>query len=240
MKILTDMHTHTVATTHAYSTINENAAAAKELGLEAIAITDHAGEIPDAAHIWHFHNLRALPREIGGVKILRGIEVNITDINGRIDVDEHTMKKLDVVIASIHPPCYADMDKDDHTSAYMAVVENECIDIIGHSGAPDRRYDYRKVIKRAGELGKLIEINGNTFNIRKANIPNCREIALLCKELGTGIVVNSDAHHSSMIGDIAEAKKMLEEIDFPEELIINRSYKAFAEFMKEKRGKEFI
>lgn len=239
MKILTDMHTHTVATTHAYSTINENAQAAKELGLEAIAVTDHGGEIPDAAHIWHFHNLKALPREISGVRILRGIEVNITDINGRIDVDEETMQRLDVVIASIHRPCYADLDKTDHTSAYMAVVENKYVDIIGHSGAPDLKYDYRKVIKRAGELGKLIEINGNTFNIRKANIPNCREIALLCKELGTGICVNSDAHHSSMIGDIGAAQRMLEEIDFPEELIINRSFSAFEEHMKQQRGKEF-
>lgn len=238
MKILTDMHTHTIATTHAYSTINENAVAAKELGLEAIAITDHCGTIPDAAHIWHFHNLRALPREIAGVKILRGIEVNITDINGTLDIDDDTMRKLDVVIASIHRPCYADADKTDHTTAYMAVVENENVDIIGHSGTPDLKYDYRKVIKRAGELGKLIEINGNTFNIRKQNIPNCREIALICKELGTSICVNSDAHHSSMIGEIGEAKKMLEEIDFPEELIANRSYAAFKEFMKRK-GKEF-
>ena len=237
MKILTDMHTHTIATTHAYSTIDENAKAAKELGLEAIAMTDHCGTIPDAAHIWHFHNLRALPREMSGVKILRGIEVNITDINGTLDMDDDTMRRLDVVIASIHRPCYADLDKEDHTTAYMAAVEHECVDIIGHSGTPDLKYDYRKVIKRAGELGKLIEINGNTFNIRKQNIPNCREIALICKELGTMICVNSDAHHSSMIGDVGEAVKMLEEIDFPEELIANRSFAAFQEFLK-RRGKE--
>lgn len=239
MKILTDMHTHTVASAHAYSTVNENAAAAAELGLEAIAITDHTGEIPDSAHPWHFLNLNQLPREISGVKILRGAEVNITDINGKIDMDEYGLGLLDVVIASIHRPCYADLDKDDHTSAYMSVLDNKYVDIIGHSGSPDLKYDYETVVKRAGEFGKLIEINGNSFNIRKQNIPNCTEIARLCKKFGTSICVNSDAHHSSMIGSFGAATKMLEEIDFPEELVANRSFEAFEEFIKQ-RGKKLL
>ena len=54
--------------------------------MEAIAITDHAPAIPDGAHPWHFQNLKAIPREIYGVKILYGAEVNILDLEGNIDL----------------------------------------------------------------------------------------------------------------------------------------------------------
>lgn len=236
MKILTDIHTHTIASAHAYSTITENAAQAASIGLEAIAMTDHAPEIPDGAHLWHFMNMKVLPDRIGGVRVLHGAEVNICDIHGRLDMPQELMEKLDIVISSIHKPCYADLDKPDHTEAYMSTVENPAVDIIGHSGYPDIPYDYETVIRRAGELGKLIEINSNSFTARRASVPNCRIIAEICKRLGVGICVNSDAHFAGMIGDFSHAVQMLEEIGFPEELIINRNYAALCEFLAPRKS----
>lgn len=235
MKILTDLHTHTTATPHAYSTVTENAMAAKEKGLEAIAMTNHFG-VGDAPHIWHFVNIGAVPEEIHGVRVFRGAEVNILDLEGTIDMPEDVMEKLDIVIASIHRPVHQDFDGMDHTKAYLNVVENPYVDIIGHSGSPDWKYDYETVIRRAGELGKMIEINANTFHIRKVNVPNCREIALMCKKLGTHICVNSDAHYCGLVGNVDLPVKMLEEIDFPEELIANRSLDALRSFMKRRKN----
>ncbi len=231
MKILTDLHTHTLASAHAYSTLAENVAAAKALGLEAVAMTDHGTEIPDAPHIWHFMNLKILPEYIDGVRILHGVEANITDIHGRLDMPQDLMEGMDIVIASIHRPCYADIDEEDHTEAYMAAVENPAVDIIGHSGSPAFAYDYEAVIRRAGELGKLIEINAGSFQVRKQSIPNCRIIAETCKRLGVGIAVNSDAHYAGMIGRFEAAEELLREIDFPEELIKNRNLAEFCDFM---------
>ena len=136
MKILLDTHTHTLASTHAYSTVLEMAKYASEAGMEAIAITDHAPAIPDGAHPWHFQNLKAIPREIYGVKILYGAEVNILDLEGNIDLADEVLEKLDVVNASIHAPCYKDGDATDHTSAYLAIVNNPLVDVICHSGSP--------------------------------------------------------------------------------------------------------
>ncbi len=205
------------------------------MGLEAIAMTDHAGEIPDSAHIWHFMNINVVPDYISGVRVLKGAEVNICDINGRLDMPDSVMKTLDIIIASIHRPCYKDKDRQDHTTAYMSALENPYVDIIGHSGAPDLAYDYDAVIKRAGELGKMIEINNNTFNFRKSNVPNCKKIAELCKEYGTSICVNSDAHYADMVGKFDYAIAMLEEIDFPMELIANRSLSALKNFLKPRK-----
>ena len=83
MNILTDIHCHTIASDHAYSTVLELARSAEEKGLEAIAVTDHGIGMEDSPHIWHFHNLKAIPRQIGGVKILYGCEANILNSDGR-------------------------------------------------------------------------------------------------------------------------------------------------------------
>lgn len=235
MKILTDLHTHTLASSHAYSTLTENAAAARAAGLEAIGMTDHCGTIPDAAHLWHFMCLCELPDYIDGVRILKGAEVNITDIHGTLDMPAELMSTLDIIVASIHSPCYSGVGEKDHTEAYMAAVENPCVDIIGHSGSPKYSYDYPSVIRRAGELGKLIEINAKTFIARPDSVPVCRKIAEECKKQGVHICVDSDAHFAQAIGKFASAQKMLSEIDFPEELIANSSLEKFAKFMSARK-----
>lgn len=239
MKILLDTHTHTIASTHAYSTVLEMAKYASKVGLEAIAITDHAPAIPDGAHSWHFQNLKAVPRELYGVKILYGAELNILDLDGNIDLADEVIEKLDVVNASIHEPCYKDCDAKDHTNAYMNIANNPLVDIICHSGSPKFTYDYEKVIEQAKKNNKLIEINNHSFYVRQSSILNCRKIAEICKEKEVGIVVSSDAHITFDLGEYNKALEMLKEISFPEKLIMNRDLKSFENFMKEK-GKELF
>lgn len=239
MNILCDTHTHTSASTHAYSTVLEMAKYASEVGLEAIAITDHAPAIPDGAHLWHFQNLKAIPRELYGVKILYGAEVNILDIDGNIDLDEDVLSKLDIVNASIHTPCYKDCDKTDHTNAYLKIVNTPVVDVICHSGSPAFVYDYEKIIELAKKNHKLIEINNHSFDVRQSSIPNCRKIAQICKEKEVGIVVSSDAHITFDLGRYDKALGMLAEISFPEKLIINRNLKSLEDYMSEK-GKELF
>lgn len=240
MKIKFDTHTHTLASTHAYSTVTENAAYAAKIGMDGFAVTDHAPALQDAPDEWHFGNLKNLPRNIFGQKILVGAELNILDIEGNVDLEPGLLRKLDVVNASIHAPAYRSSGEKDHTSAYEAVVKNPYIDIICHSGTPAYSYDYEYIIKLAGDNNKLIEINNHTFFVRQPSVPNCRRIAELCKKHGTGIVVSSDAHMFTDIGDYSHALAMLTELDFPEELVMNTTYDKFAEFMENKRGKKMM
>ena len=159
MKILTDLHCHTIASDHAFSTVMENVKYASEIGLEAIAITDHGYALGDAPHEFHFDCLRLLPKELYGVRILTGCEANILDLNGNLDMPDKQIKNLDIVIASVHSaPVYKDFGAEDNTSAYMGVLENPYVDIIGHSGNPKCRYDIDAVLTRAKELDKFIEI----------------------------------------------------------------------------------
>lgn len=81
-----DLHMHTVASTHAYSTLHDYIAEAKRKGIKLFAITDHGPDMADAPHYWHFINMRIWPRLVEGVGILRGIEANIKNTGAKLTV----------------------------------------------------------------------------------------------------------------------------------------------------------
>lgn len=88
MKTLLDVHTHTVASGHAFSTLQEMAVAASEKGLKLLGITEHAPGIPGTCSPIYFRNLHVVPRRIYGVELLLGAELNIIDYKGTIDMGE--------------------------------------------------------------------------------------------------------------------------------------------------------
>lgn len=241
MKIKTDLHTHTVANTHAYSTVTENAVYASKNGIEAIAVTDHGPSMPDGAHRWHFLNSVILPRTIEGVKILRGAEVNILSSDGKLDLSDEYMQSLDWVIVSYHAPACPDTGSfSERTQTYIDLLANPQIDMLGHCGAPQFDFDIPAVIDAAKAYGKVIEINENTFNIRSANVPVCREIALECAKKGVKISVDSDAHFYTHIGKFDKALAMLEEISFPEDLVVNAEWTRLEAHLNSRiNGKKF-
>src|SRR5512145_2794968 len=102
MKIIADLHTHTIASGHAYSTVNELVTVAAAKGLSAIALTDHGPSLPGGPHIYHFGAMRFIPGEIAGVRVLRGCEANITGLDGSIDIPENYLNRLEFVMAGFH------------------------------------------------------------------------------------------------------------------------------------------
>ena len=116
-------------------------------------------------------------------------------------------------------------------------MENRYVDVIGHSGSTDFVYDYEKVIKKAAEYNKIIEINEKTFSTRKESIDNCIKIAKLCKKYGVKIAVNSDSHFTSSLGYYPNSQKMLDEIDFPNKFIVNLNADSVIEYMNQRKGR---
>ena len=82
MKYALDVHTHTIVSGHAYSTLMENAKAASEKGIKVLGTTEHGCMMPNAPHIWYFNNYKVLPREMYGVTMLYGVEANILNHDG--------------------------------------------------------------------------------------------------------------------------------------------------------------
>lgn len=89
-----DLHMHTVASTHAYSTLHDYIDEAAEKGIKLFAITDHGPDMADAPHYWHFMNMRVWPRLVNGIGILRGIESNIKTLTVISTVPSRCLKKL--------------------------------------------------------------------------------------------------------------------------------------------------
>ena len=240
MKILTDIHTHTNASAHAYSSLYENMCAAREKGLELIAMTNHGPTMPDSPNLWHFMYFKAItPRTIEGVKLLCGTEANIVNKNGDLDLPPGVIANMDIVIASIHNVTYKEAVGGDHTETWLNVIDNPNVDVLGHCGSPDYMFDVDRVIPYAKEKNVCVEINNHSFLSRPQNIERCREIAIACKKYGAAVVVNSDAHFMGEIGIVPEAVKLLEEVGFPEDGIMNLNAERFIKYLSEKKNRVF-
>lgn len=238
-EIKTDIHTHTIESRHAYCTIGEYVAQAKKIGVELVGMTDHGPAMGGAPHFYYFLNLSAIPHMVDGVWILKGAEANVIDFEGNVDLEDRILKKLDVVIASMHESVIIPGTMEDHTNAYLNIVHNPLIDVIGHSGNPNFKYDYERVIAECAKYDTIMEINNHSFEFRKGSAANCKEIARLCKKYGAYIAVNSDAHFYTEMGVYGNSVEVLKELDFPEEKIINRNARVLLDFLSKKKGIRF-
>ena len=238
MLIQADLHTHTIASTHAYSTITENCTYAAQIGLKCIAMTDHAMMMPDSPHIWHFGNLSVLPRKISDVCVLKGAEVNIYNYNGDIDIEEKRICQLEWVVASYHRYMFPDFKPADPktvTDGYMKLFENPHVDVIGHPTTTNFPVDWERFVRAAKEYGKLIELNESSIRTGKSPNENVTEMLMQCKKYDAPITVDSDAHFWNSIGHAPLAEKILDEIDFPKRLVVNADWEELREMILKKR-----
>ncbi|MDS0525374.1 PHP domain-containing protein [Clostridium sp. SHJSY1] len=224
MKYLSDLHTHSIVSGHAYTTLLENINYCVEKGLKILGTSEHAPSMPGAPHAWYFGNLKVVPRIINGITILKGCEANILDIDGNIDLPSEASRFLDYMIVSFHEPVFEPKSLEENTNALInALDKNPLIEILGHLGNPSYELNYETIVKKAKEKNIMIEINNSSISgsSRAGSSSNCKKIAELCMKYGTKIILSSDAHISFNIGNFDGSIKILESINFPEELIMN-------------------
>ena len=224
---------------HAYSTIAENVKYASEIGLEAVAITDHGPGTKDGAEKYHFDSMKKfVPEYLYGVRVLKGIECSFTDSDATLDMtDEKVFKKLDLVIASSHESVYWPTEGDIYTQMVLKGMDNPYIDILGHVDRVPAKTDYAAIAKAAKEKDKAIELNEASF-IRPPfdeNAERVRKLMTECKKYGTKISVSSDSHFFVTIGKYEQSIKLLKEIDFDVNNIINRDLKSLTEFLNNRK-----
>ncbi len=226
MEYLLDSHTHTVASGHAYHTIDEMAKEAAEKKLQLLAITEHAVAMPGTCGHYYFDNLKVLPRSMFGIEVLFGAEANIIDYDGKLDLEQPLLQEMDVVIASMHGPCLKSGTVEENTRAYIRAAENPAVNIIGHPDDDRFPVDFDALAVAARENHVLIELNNSSLMpnaFRKNAWENDRILLKDCMQYGTMIILNSDAHCRMDVGNHTYSAQLLEELDFPEDLIVNRS-----------------
>ena len=235
MNIELDMHTHTLASGHAFSTLQEMAQAASEKGLKLLGITEHTPGIPGTCDLIYFRNLHVVPRQMYGIELMLGAEINILDKDGNIDADETLMKLLDLRIAGIHSLCYESGTREENTQGMIRVIRHPYIQIISHPGDGTAQLDFEPIVLASKEWGTLLEINNSSLKPTRNKVDardNNLEILRLCKQYEVPVILGSDAHISFDIANYGYLYPLLQETEFPEALIVNRSVEVFRNHLK--------
>lgn len=260
-----DVHTHTLYSRHAYSTLGECVTAARTAGLELLGTTDHYSAMlfPEPLNpaqylrnYQYFINFGMIPRVWDGVRVMRGVEADIVDLDGHLfgwDITltesitarpyayEHSLQQqvwrgIDYAIASIHNYAFTEgATLAQTTNMYVRALEDPKVLILGHAGRAGVPFDVDEVLTTAKELGKLIEINEHSFARHYGDKTRhaCRHIAERCAELGVMVSTGTDAHIACDVGRFDETAALLDEVHFPDELVATRSAEAFLAVLDE-------
>lgn len=234
MPDIMDLHTHTIASGHAYNTIYEMARWAASKGVALLGITDHGPRMEGACPKNYFSNFKMLPRSIYGVRMMFGCELNILDPDGSVDLDPPILEKQDFAVASIHKRWYSGSTIAQNTAAYVAAMKNPAVCIIGHPDDSAIPTDYDTLAAAAKEHHVLLEVNNNSLNprcVRQGARDNYLVLLEYCKKYLVSVIMDSDAHCEVDVGNHSLAKGILEETGFPEHLVVNRSIQAAAQYI---------
>lgn len=236
MKNLLDLHTHSVLSLHAYSSTTENIDVAISKGLKYMGVSEHQ---PDSkgvgAHIYGINNGVTIPRHIGDLTVLYGVECNLLN-DGTIDDSRFKWSHFDYAICSIHAYVYDDAGYEGNTSNLLKVMDHPHIKIMGHLDRGFYPMDYDAIIKKAKERHILIEINESSLNGSKYDfdrtISIMNEMLDKCKKYDVPVIINSDAHIKYEIGTYEKALKVIENANFPLDKVLNFNEDLFKEYFK--------
>lgn len=193
-----DLHMHTTESDGRES-LETMVAAARERGLEYIAITDHsqsltmANGLDERRALAHAERIRSYSKTLKGFTVLAGIECDIL-ADGSMDLDDDCLASLDIVVASIHSAL--NQDEAEMTARVIKAIEHPSVDIIGHLTArmllrrEGTKVNVERVIDAAKANGVALEINSQPHRLDL-----CDSHARLARDRGVKLVIDSDAHY---------------------------------------------
>ena len=233
MNIIADLHTHTISSCHAYSTLMENIGSAMGKRLQFLGVSDHAPALIDAPEKTFFANLGVVRRYWGALKVMHGVELNILNEYGDIDLPDEILSQLDYAIASLHSTVFPERKLKFCTDAAIAAMRNPYVYILGH---PDDDYmpmNYEALVPAAKRFHVALEVNNASLcpgSFRKGAAKNYLRMLGLAKKHGAPVIVSSDSHISYDIGNFTNALNLLNRLEFPKELVVNSSRSRLLEF----------
>ncbi|MGH9780350.1 MAG: DNA polymerase/3'-5' exonuclease PolX [Candidatus Acidiferrales bacterium] len=197
-----DLQMHTTAS-DGKNSIEEMAEAARELGYEYIALTDHskavtvANGLDEKRTVAQIKRIREAEKSVGGIHLLASSEVDILK-NGALDLSDEVLAQLDLVVVSIHS--YMNLDRAAMTDRILAALENTYAQILAHpTGRLVLRrdpfdYDMEKVFDACRVHGVAVECNAypDRLDLRDAHLR-------LAKQRGVKVVISTDAHSTTQL-----------------------------------------
>lgn len=224
MKNLVDLHTHSVFSKHAYSTVTENIDEALKKGLIFYGISDHQPDRFDfGANKNSFLNLGVIPDRIGDLRILKGCEMNAGEYFN--DWAPFFNERVDYLIASIHTYDHGLKHSiTENTNFYLEAIRHPLVKILGHLDDGNHLSDYDVVIKECLKQKVLVELNNSSLSpngCRLNSYENMSKMITICKDINCPVILNSDAHIRYDVGNVDRAYNLAHELGLKDELIAN-------------------
>jgi len=241
VRILADLHTHTIASGHGYSTVTELAHVAASKSLELIAITDHGPSVPQGAHPWYFWNSKVIPSVLDGVRILKGCEASPSrETENGIDLPDQLLELMDFVAVGFHPLTGFDQrDRAANTEVLLRVMANPNVDMISHPGNDDEfPLELDVIVDAAVSHRVILELNDHSFaatSARSSSAQREREFAVAALESGAPIAIGSDAHYALHVGRFDAAVEVAQQIGLTEDRLVNKDAASVLAFLLGKR-----
>ena len=235
MKLSSDFHTHTIYT-HGKGSVEENVKQAENLGLKAVAITEHCY---NSKYAIKRGDLEKIADDIDkikdeyNIKILRGIEANLISRNGDIDISDDELKDLDLVILGFHKMTKSSLKErfkfflpnilfkkkskkriDINTKAYLNAMDKHRVSILAHLNYGGCKVDCVRLAQECAKKGIYIELNGKRINFTKEEINGM-------VKTGVKFIINSDAHSPLAVGKNHRGFNLVEKYKIPLDSIAN-------------------
>lgn len=220
-----DIHTHTIASGHGTScTITDMAKAAHANGLALVGITDHGPATRSSGTPSYFRSLLMAPRYRCGIRILYGVELNILNDRGDVDLEDSILSRLDYAIASMHIQNKKPGTREANTLAYLAAMKHPKVKVIGHCDDVKYPVDYQTLVLGAKEHRVLLELNESSLapdGYRGDTRANNIEMLRWCRTYKHPVILSSDSHGPERVGQFPWGRALLEETNFPRDLVLN-------------------
>ncbi len=201
--LIHDMHVHSIRSQCGTMTYGEIVARAQTLGMRSVAITDHA--LAFHANRFQFHILvKRFPGEVDGLRVYRGIELNVVDEDGNVDMPEELLGHFEWVLLGLHPVrgCLRDRDRRTTTDALIAAIgRHPWIDAVVHPTQRTHDLDFERLLPAMASAGCAFEVNECGHLYGKADPDHTARVLREAVEAGVPVVTNSDAHVFHELGE---------------------------------------
>ena len=230
-----DLHVHSLFSACGLHTFLELLEHGRCVGLRAMAITDHGLAVGGGRLTSVFFERFQQPYP--DIKLYKGIEHNVLDEKGTVDVSWQVMPFVDILLFGVHPNLEPHGSKEHYTGMVIAAIEkNPFLDILSHPNDPMYPLDYAIIAKRAKMAGIALELNNSKVLYARSTAEDALDLVYACKEAGCLMAVNSDTHALQELGRDEAVRPLLEKAKFPEEMIINRTVATAEKFIEGRRG----
>lgn len=219
-----DLHIHSVASGHALNTVYEICKEAKKKKMSLVGIVEHGPSMEGAPHEGYFWVSDQLD-ELYGVRVLLGIEANILNENGEIDLNGELLAKQRIVIAGLHSKTpYNANNLESNTQALISTMRNPFVKIISHPYRVDFPVVIERVFHEACRTKTLLELNNRVFSeqsSKKEFLESYKKLVELSKKYGHPLIIGSDAHVAKKIGDDSSIMNTYKEIGLTSDILLN-------------------